>query len=242
MNILVTGGASGLGKAITEQLAQSPANTVYFTYHRSAQAAQELAQRYSNVKGLSCNFEDKSSIQSLLDQLEGFQLNALINNALTGIETNHFHKLSPDFFAESFNRNIIPVIKITQQVILNFRKQKSGQIVTILSNYILGNPPIGLSEYVAQKNYLLSLSKSWSVENIKFNISSIALSPAFMQTNLTKETDERVIEEMVNNSPDKKLLSPADVAHTVDKILQSPSGSWKNIVINKPSDINTIPL
>ncbi|MGZ3884301.1 MAG: SDR family NAD(P)-dependent oxidoreductase [Bacteroidia bacterium] len=240
MNILITGGASGLGKSITRQLAKAGTNKIYFTYNRSAGGAKELEQTCAGTRALHCDFEDSGSLQALLNQLESLDLDVLINNALTGIQTNHFHKLPAEFFAESFARNVIPVIKITQQALLQFRKKKSGKIITILSNYINGTPPIGLSEYVAQKNYLLSLSKSWAAENAKFNITSNAISPAFMQTGLTRDTDERVIEEMINNSPDKKLLSTGEVAMAVQQLLNAQNVSGKNIIINTSADSHNL--
>jgi len=42
MNILITGGASGLGEAITKQLASISSNNVYFTYSKSADQARSI--------------------------------------------------------------------------------------------------------------------------------------------------------------------------------------------------------
>jgi len=238
MNILVTGGASGLGEAITRNLAQTESNKIYFTFCKSADKAKELENQFSNAKGIFCDFENEISLQTLLSQIEFLDIHALINNAFTGLETNYFHKINPEYFSENFIKNVVPVIKITQQAILHFRKQKSGKIVTILSSYIINKPPMGLSEYVAAKNYLLSLSKSWAVENAKFNITSNAISPAFMQTQLTSDTDERIVEEMVKNHPLKKILSPSEVADSVQYLLNASSQiNGINLIMNAAADI-----
>ncbi|MDX2171910.1 MAG: SDR family oxidoreductase [Bacteroidota bacterium] len=237
MNILVTGGASGLGAAITKQLAMVTSNKVYFTYNKSADLARAIEIQFSNTKAIHCNFEDASSVFSLLSSFEKFDINVLINNALTGLQTTHFHKIESSYFVQSFMKNVLPVIQITQSALLYFRKKKSGKVITILSSYILDKPPIGLSAYVAEKNYLLSLCKSWATENVKFNISSIAISPSFMQTALTADTDERVIEEMINVHPDKKLLNPQDVAIMVQRLLDKTEINGTNLIINSASDI-----
>ena len=46
MNILVTGGAKGLGEAITVKLASEESNKVYFTYNSSCDRAQEIVEEY----------------------------------------------------------------------------------------------------------------------------------------------------------------------------------------------------
>lgn len=238
MNILITGGASGLGKAITQKLASDPGNKVIFTYNRSESAAKELELHYKNCKGVHCDFHNNSSIENLFSLIESENLDVLINNAFTGLQTNYFHKLEPEHFVSNFERNVLPVIRITSACILQFRKKKFGKIITILSSYIVNKPPIGLSEYVAEKNYLHSLSKSWAVENSKFNISSNCISPSFMLTDLTAQTDERILEEMIGSHPLKRILTPDEVADAAEYLVRaSQHVNGTNLIINAAGDI-----
>jgi 3-oxoacyl-[acyl-carrier protein] reductase len=238
MNILITGGASGLGASITKKLASNPDNNVYFTYSLSRQNALEIEKDYKNTKGLCCDFKNKSSIDSLLSQMDSLDLDILINNAYTGLQKKHFHKVSPDFFMESFSSNIIPTIQFTQKALLIFRKKKFGKIITVLSSAIINTPPIGWSEYVATKNYLLSLSKSWATENINFNISSNCISPSFMKTALTSDTDERILEEMEKNHPLNKLLTTEEVAESIAFMTQSSQHiNGTNLLLNAGSNV-----
>jgi len=237
MNVLVTGGASGLGESITLALLQE-GHTVYFTYNNSLAKAKEIEKSNANAKPVFCNFTDASSVDQLLQEMEKMDLQVLINNALTGLQQNHFHKLSAAEFTNGFQNNILPTIKITQKAILHFRKQKAGRIITVASSYINGLPPIGLSMYVAEKNYILSLSNSWAAENIKFNIASNCVSPSFMQTGLTASTDERIIEQMVNDRPDKKILTTHEAAKAVLYLLNAPSNiTGTNLLIDSAKDI-----
>lgn len=238
MNILITGGASGLGTAITECLCRNNNHKVYITYNKSEKKAKELESLFPNLKTLHCDFEKEHSIAGLLNKIDEYGIEVLINNAFTGLQTNYFHKMDPEYFIENFRKNILPVIKITQACILRFRKQKQGKIITILSSYIINKPPIGMSEYVAEKNYLLSLSKSWAVENAKFNITSNCISPSTLQTGLTQDTDERIIEEMINSHPLKKMLSLEEVAQTVEYFVSaSQQVNGTNFIINAASDL-----
>lgn len=167
MNILITGGASGVGLAITTNLAENTSHTIYFTYYHSKDIATQLENKYSNVKGISCDFKNTDDIQKLCDFIATINLDVLINNAFsTSIIKKHFHKLSKSDFQDGFQYNVLPVIQITQVAIGLFRKKKFGKIITILTSAIINKPPLGYSEYAAAKAYLACLSKSWASENL----------------------------------------------------------------------------
>jgi NAD(P)-dependent dehydrogenase (short-subunit alcohol dehydrogenase family) len=238
MNILVTGGASGLGEALTRKLASMPASRVFFTFHRSVENSRRLESSLGNVEGLRCDFTKLDDVKRLKDRMPAMDLDVLVNNAIAGLTRNHFHKIEPETFSASFIDNVLPTIRITQQAILLFRQKKGGRIVNILTSYLINRPPIGLSEYVANKAYLESLSKSWAVENAKFNITSNCVSPSIMRTGLTKDTDERVIEALIEEHPLRKLLTTDEVAAAVSSLITSSSHiNGVNLAINAGADV-----
>jgi NAD(P)-dependent dehydrogenase (short-subunit alcohol dehydrogenase family) len=216
MNILITGGASGLGEAITRILAKDTNNKVYFTYSNSELNARKIESDFSNAYSIKCDFKDSESLKSLTSKIEIFELDVLINNAFSGdFLKSHFQKILPNDFLIDFKDNLIPVIEITQETIKSFRKKKSGKIITVLSSALIDLPPIGSSVYVANKAYLEKLTKVWATENVKYNITSNSISPSFMLTKLTSGVDNRIIAQMIDNHPLKKLLTVEEVAETV---------------------------
>ena len=216
MNILITGGASGLGEAITRTLAKDANNKIYFTYSRSDVNAKKIEQELENTSSIKCDFTDAASVAELKQQLSTFQLDVLINNAFWGTPVKtYFHKIDVTEFQTDFTNYIIPTVEITQAAIAYFRKKKSGKIITVLTSFLLNTPPIGSSVYVANKAYLQALVKSWATENIPYNISSNSVSPSFMLTNLTADVDERIIEQMTANHPLKKILTTTEAADAV---------------------------
>ncbi len=216
MKILITGGASGLGEAITRTCAAEVDNQVYFTYHRAAENAAHLQVEYPNSRAIACNFKSGSSVENLKNQISMMDIDVLINNAYTGacIKT-YFHKTEQDEFVDEFTNNVLPTVQITQAAIQCFRRKKQGKIITILTSFLINVPPIGAGLYVANKAYLAELSRVWANENSKFNIISNTVSPAFMQTPATAAVDERVVEQMRNGHPLKQLLTTAEVAEAV---------------------------
>lgn len=239
MNILVTGGASGLGEAITKILARDSDNTVYFTYSNSAANAQKIQFEFNNTVSVKCDFKNSSEVQFLVNKIDDLKLDVLINNAYSGTPiTTYFHKIPEDTFSSEFMFNIMPTILITQSAINSFRKKKKGKVITILTSFLLNTPPLGASSYVANKAYLGSLVKSWATENAKFNISSNSISPSFMQTNLTLDVDERVIEQIINDHPLKKILTVEEVAESVLFLANASSQiNGVDIVLNAGTNI-----
>lgn len=238
MKILITGGASGLGKAITEKLAQEPNNFIYFTYKSSIDKALAIEKSYPNTKSFLLDFNNENSINEFIDKMTEILPDVLINNAITGYTQNHFHKLESQIFQDSFMSNIYPTLKITQKFINIRRKIKSGKIITILTSAVINKPPIGFSEYVANKAYLYSMAKSWATENIAFGITSNCISPSFMQTNLTADTDTRLVENMISDNPNKRLLREEEVADVVLFLINTTSQiNGQNIIINAAKDL-----
>ena len=239
MNILITGGSTGLGEAMTRKFAQNISDRVYFTYNKSVEKANRIAADNNNTVGIKCDFSQQKDISRLVERMDEINPDVIINNAYCGdVTKTHFHKIPINDFVMDFHLNVLPVIEITQAVIACFRKKKHGKIITILTSSLLNKPPVGTAVYVANKAYLAAMTKVWASENGRYNITSNAVSPAFMRTALTSDTDERIIEQMINEHPLKKLLSLEEVADTVFFLANASSHiNGVNIVMNAGGNI-----
>lgn len=238
MNILITGGASGVGEAITRKLATTQTNRIYFTYNTSIAKATTIEADFSNASGIKCDFTCSAEIDNLLNRIPEMDLDVLVHNAISGMSKKHFNKMEADLFVKSFQSNVVPIIRITQRVLPQFRKKRFGKIITILTSALINRPPIGWSEYIANKAYVLSLSKSWAVENASFNITSNCISPSFMQTPFSKDTDERVVEELIRTHPLKRLLTPEEIADVVAFLMVATQHiNGTNLIINAAIDV-----
>lgn len=224
MNILVTGGSSGLGKSIVEASCTDKNNTVYFTYRSHKENTDALCSQFANAVAIHCDFTDSASLKNFVDKIAEFNLNVLINNAYSGITLGqHFHKTPVEDFTSAFQNNVLPLISITQKCIDTFRKNKSGKIITILTSALVGTPPMGYSVYSATKAYIAQLVKSWSKEYIKLGITSNAVAPDFMQTALTEETNDFVKEQIKESNPLKTILKTEEIAAVVMDLIDAPS-------------------
>ena len=223
MNVLVTGGASGLGKAITLAYLRNKEHNVYFTYSKSNVSAKEIVAEFKNAFAYQCDYTDSASVKNFAQQIEELELDLLVNNAYVGNPIqSYFHRVPETVFAEEFKFNIIPTIQITQKVLEGFKRRRSGRIITVLTSFLHSKRPLGSSSYTSMKAYLFELAKGWSHEYIKYGITSNTISPSFMQTDLNNAVDGRVIKSLEDSNPLRTLLSPDEVA---DIIVSSSSYS-----------------
>jgi NAD(P)-dependent dehydrogenase (short-subunit alcohol dehydrogenase family) len=238
VRILITGGASGLGEGITRRFCAVGDNTVFFTFSKSSAGAADIVAQYPGSEAIACDFTDDASLARLLARIPELDIDVLVNNAIASMQTKHFHQSDPDGFFSSFAANVMPTLRITQQAIKGFRKKKSGRIVTVLSSYVVNRPPVGLSEYVANKAYLQSLSHSWAVENARLNITANCVSPSMMRTALTFGVDERQIDDAIAGHPLGRLVTPDEVADAVLFLAQASAHiNGVNMLINSGVDI-----
>ena len=221
MNIIITGGSSGLGKALVEACAALAEHQVLFTYCRHEDEARALAGKYANVRAVQVDFTDEASVGLFVQRLADEQVDVLINNAYAGSAQGvHFHKTAPDDFSKAFHDNVMPVIRITQACAQGMRKRKFGKIINIITSYVMDVPPTGFSVYTATKAYIRQLSKSWSKELGRFNITSNCILPDYMQTDFGKVEDFQ-LEQMKEAHPLKTLLQPEEVAGIIVRLMEA---------------------
>ena len=224
MNVLITGGTSGLGKATVELLAKD-GHHIWFSYlstEEFTKVANEMMAQYENVKAIPLNFCEQDSINDFCEQMKDWDVDVLVNCTYVGKpQTTYFHKIAPEEFVTAFQHNIIPTVMITQTAIGVMRKKKFGKIINIITEAVMGLPPMGYTLYAANKAYLMELSNVWNKEYTRYNITSNCILPAYMQTKFA-EVDGRILEQMVKEHPLKKLLTPEEVAQAVKFFVDAP--------------------
>lgn len=217
MNILITGGTSGLGKASVELLAKD-GHHIWFSYLATEEfvmVAKTMMSKYENVKAVPLNFCDSESVDAFCDQMKGWDIDVLVNCTYVGKpQSTYFHKIAAEDFMKAFQFNIIPTVRLSQIAIEMMKKKKFGKLINIITEAIIGLPPMGYTLYAANKAYLMELSNVWNKEYTRYNITSNCILPAYMQTKFA-EVDSRILEQMEKEHPLKKLLTPEEVAQMV---------------------------
>jgi len=208
--ILITGGSSGLGKAMAEVLIEA-GSTVLIT-GRNAEKVQTVA---ASIGCLGLAF-DVAQYDTLADKAaEAVKLlggiDVLINNAGIG-EFPLLGEITVEHFERVFSTNVFGLTMLTQEILPHFKAQNHGNIINIASTAGLKGFARG-SVYAASKFALRALTQCWQAELRKENIRVIQVNPsevptAFNQTDRVERPDE-----------DHKL-SAMEIAHSIKAALE----------------------
>jgi 3-oxoacyl-[acyl-carrier protein] reductase len=145
------------------------------------------------------------------DVVEEFgTIDVLVNNA--GITRDTLlMRMTEDQWDEVINTNLKSAFNLTKAVQRPMLKARSGSIINMSSVVgVKGNA--GQSNYAASKAGLIGFTKSIAAELGSRNIRCNAIAPGFIETEMTKSLDEKVVEEWRNGIPLKRGGQPLDVA------------------------------
>ena len=102
------------------------------------------------------------------------------------------------------------------------REQNSGRIVNISSRAWLGNNR-GQSNYTASKAGIVGLTRVLALELGKYNVNVNAVAPGLIDTPLTQNLPEKVLQDLIDAQPTKKIGKPKDIANVVSFLLSDES-------------------
>src|ERR1700751_3389109 len=186
--VLVTGGAKGIGQAISKACAQEGA--IPIAVDRDATACQHL-QNELQAEGCQAQVicADLSSAKGCQHSVEETvskfgQINALVNNAGINDKVGLEHG-APEEFLCSLRRNLLHYFNMTHYA-LPYLKPSRGSIVNISSKTALTGQG-GTSGYVASKGAILGLTREWAAELLPYAIRVNAVIPAEVMTSLYQQ-------------------------------------------------------
>ena len=226
--VLITGGSSGIGKAVGVYLTEK-GFTVYGTSRNPNRIKETLPFQL-----VALDVADASTIsnavQTVIDK-EG-RLDILINNAGVGI-TGPIEETPDSEIKNAFQTNVFGPIEVIKAVLPQMRKQRSGLIinVTSIAGY-MGLPYRGV--YSATKGALELITEAFRMEIKDFNIQMTNVAPGDFATNIASgRFHAPLLEESPYKEPYGNTLSlmnehvdegddPVLVAKVIYKIIQTP--------------------
>ncbi|HOK04030.1 MAG TPA: 3-oxoacyl-[acyl-carrier-protein] reductase [Victivallales bacterium] len=231
---LVTGGARGIGKAISERLASEGAKiAIVDVLLEVAQAtADEIKQLGSEAIAIAANvvnYEDAE--KAVKETVEKFgSLDILINNA--GITRDTLiMRMSDEDWDKVIAVNLKGTFNFIKAACRQMMKARSGKIVNISSVVgRMGNP--GQANYSASKAGVIGLTKTAAKELASRNICVNAVAPGYILTDMTKNLSEQATDAFMKVTPMQRAGTPKDVASVVYFLCSSDSDYVTGQVIN----------
>jgi 3-hydroxybutyrate dehydrogenase len=214
---LVTGGASGIGRACAHRLAQAGASVL--VVDRDAEGAKAVAEQVGGT-AVAVDLSDLEAIDAL-----DLDVDVLVNNA--GIQhVAPVHEFPPDRFSFILRLMLEAPFRLARGALPHMYERGWGRIVNISSVHGL-RASAYKSAYVTAKHGLEGLSKVIALEGAEHGVTSNCVNPAYVRTPLVEgqiadqakthgiSEDEVVEQVMLAPAAIRRLIEPEEVAEAV---------------------------
>jgi len=214
---IITGAASGIGRATAEALARAGAHVVLGDIAADAgeQAAAAIRTEGFGADFVRLDVTDLESIEAFKSAAYKLRehVDIVVNVAGWG-RVEPFVKNAPDFWRKVIDLNLLGPIAVTRAFLDGMIERKSGKVVIVSSDAgRVGS--LGESVYSGAKGGAIAFAKSLAREMARFNINVNCVCPGPTDTPLLAAVPEKIREAFVRVTPMGRLAQPSEVADAV---------------------------
>ena len=232
---IITGGAQGIGRAISIVLAKKGYNVV-INYNNSEKEALELKKYIENNNGIAEVFkadltkreEAKKLIQFTIEKFK--KIDVLINNAGVSLI-----KLFTDYTDEDWNRiinnNLYSAFVMCQEVIPNMIHNKNGNIINISSVWGMVGASLEVI-YSISKAGMDGLTKALAKELGPSNIRVNSIAPGAIDTDMNEQLSKEELKQLEEDTPLGRIGLPQDIAKCVKWLIEDNFTTGQIISVN----------
>jgi NAD(P)-dependent dehydrogenase (short-subunit alcohol dehydrogenase family) len=219
---LVTGGARGIGAAITERLRADGMEVVTLDRDEGCDHRLDLA----------------------VDPLPDFgQVDVCVSNAAITDTVAPAHRMTPEQWARDIEVNLTGAFRVVQACLPSMHARDWGRIVVISSGAARAGLP-GQAAYSASKAGLIGMVKTVAAENVRRGITANAVLPGLVATEKVKAMPPEIVERLIEVLPSRRMAEPEQVAALVAFLASEQAGyiTGEAIAVDGGASLNTFSL
>lgn len=215
---LITGGASGIGKAIAYKLSKLGIS-VYMADINISQAeivADEITQGGGKAKAFHVDISNSSMVNELFRKLRGQteRLDLLVNAAAILDQTTFIEEITDDQWRRMISVNLDGTFFCCREAVHWMKEQQSGRIINFSSVAGL-TPTPGALHYSAAKGAIILLTRTLAREVARYNIRVNTIAPGYIQTPMLDKMEDKFKEFILKNTPLKRFGKVEEIASLV---------------------------
>ena len=214
---LITGGGTGIGRAIAEEMAELGASVALCgrRIEPVTELAEALTARGAEAMAASVDIRQPEAVEAFVAEVMARfgRIDVLVNNA-GGQFPSPAQLISPKGFEAVVRNNLLGTFNVTRAVALGaMMPARRGRIVNIIANVARGFP--GMAHTGAARAGVENLTRSLAVEWSPYKIAVNAVSPGTIRSTGTDRYPPELVEKAERTTPWRRLGTPREVAHLV---------------------------
>ena len=222
--VLVTGGARGLGAAISKAFLREGARVVV-NYHRSSRNAQEIVQGAGPGRALAVQADvtDPEVVAGMLEQAQthfGTAVTTVVNSALIdfafdGDARPQGEAIGWERFERQFEGSVRGALNTLKAAVPGMRAHGFGRVINIGTN-LVQNPVVPYHDYTAAKAALMSLTRNMAADLGPDGITVNMVSGGLLRTtDASAATPEAVFDLIAQSTPLRRVTTPEEFADAI---------------------------
>jgi 2-dehydro-3-deoxy-L-rhamnonate dehydrogenase (NAD+) len=203
---IVTGASKGIGRAIAELLLAGGCRVLIWDATKA-----EVAGAKSYVVDITQPEQIAAAMSALP---AGQQIDVLVNDAGYLGRTTPFAAHGASDWRRIIEVNLVGTMQVTQAILPIMLRQRSGRIINLAS--LAGKEGLaGITAYSAASAGVISFTKALSREVVQQGVFVNCVAPGPIDTDMIRDLGPDVVDQMINDSPMRRLGQADEVAHLV---------------------------
>ena len=238
-NVVVTGGANGIGRGLVESLLQKGANVGVLDIDK--EGLDKLQKDLDKALCILCDVTDVTAVKGSIDKIcnQFKTIDALVNNAaiiysspLVSLAPGAVKTHDPQMWDKVIATNLSSVFYVSSAVVEKMISSRTkGVIINIGSVGAAGNP--GQSPYSAAKAGVSALTSVWAKELGPLGIRVVCVAPGFTKTKTTLNAlQESVLNDWIKKVPLRRLGEVKEVVDCITFAIENDFVNGKTLPVD----------
>lgn len=231
---LVTGGGSGVGRAVALALAETGVEVTICG--RRADALEAVAAKHARIHGIVADVTDEKAVSALYEKAEAARgpFDIVVANA-GAAESAPAHKVTLADWNRTVQVNLTGAFLTVKPALAGMVKRKAGRIVFVASVAGLKGYAY-VAPYVAAKHGVIGLMRALAAETAKSGVTVNAVCPGYVETEMLERSVENIVAKtgrsveearaaLAANNPQNRFVQPDEVSDAVVWLCGDKAGS-----------------